>query len=275
METTRMLPFLPLVSASDPNYEYVQEILEQEQAYYGQDDEYASDYEQEHQQQQKQQQQEEAEARRKKELEEEKAARRAQEREAAFEQKLLKLGSQQERHKARQKKKRDAQLVSQVLHASKHGDYYAVLGLRQKQWLSQSVPSWLRRLSQKMLPKSSWLWQITASDLRKAYRSMATRIHPDKNHDGRAEQAFWALEEAYQFLSDPEQRKEYDENWNLQTNHSHDNNIFSAWQHHGPSTKVYQVLHGATVVVRQTTGMVRKVVGPFAVPVSILAWVFL
>ncbi len=48
-------------------------------------------------------------------------------------------------------------------------------------------------------------------EIRKAYRALALRYHPDRNPDDQeASSNFQAIVEAYQILSDPEQRKQYD-----------------------------------------------------------------
>jgi molecular chaperone DnaJ len=53
---------------------------------------------------------------------------------------------------------------------------------------------------------------VEAAELKKVYRKLARKYHPDSNPgDAAAEAKFKDISEAYSVLSDPEQRKEYDE----------------------------------------------------------------
>ena len=52
---------------------------------------------------------------------------------------------------------------------------------------------------------------VSDADLKKTYRKLARKYHPDSNQgDEKAEAKFKEISEAYSVLSDPEQRKEYD-----------------------------------------------------------------
>ncbi len=51
----------------------------------------------------------------------------------------------------------------------------------------------------------------TEADIKKAYRNLALKYHPDRNPgDKRAEERFKEINEAYEVLSDPEKRARYD-----------------------------------------------------------------
>src|SRR5919201_4415002 len=48
-------------------------------------------------------------------------------------------------------------------------------------------------------------------EIKKAYRKLARQYHPDRNHgDAKAETRFKEISAAYDVLSDPEKRKQYD-----------------------------------------------------------------
>ncbi len=50
----------------------------------------------------------------------------------------------------------------------------------------------------------------TEEDIKKAYRTLAMKYHPDRNAEAGAAEKFKEVNEAYQTLSDPKKRQEYD-----------------------------------------------------------------
>lgn len=51
-------------------------------------------------------------------------------------------------------------------------------------------------------------------DIKKRYRSLAMRFHPDRNREEGAEARFNAIQQAYEVLTDAKRRAEYDQQMN-------------------------------------------------------------
>ncbi|KAI3919714.1 hypothetical protein MKX01_000155 [Papaver californicum] len=73
--------------------------------------------------------------------------------------------------------------ISMVRKIKKQEDYYEILGVEKN---------------------------CSVEDVRKAYRKLSLKVHPDKNQAPGAEEAFKSVSKAFQCLSDEENRKRYD-----------------------------------------------------------------
>ena len=50
----------------------------------------------------------------------------------------------------------------------------------------------------------------TAADIKKAYYGLAKKYHPDTNKDASAKEKFADVQSAYEILSDPKKKEQYD-----------------------------------------------------------------
>ncbi|GMH78171.1 hypothetical protein TL16_g07699 [Triparma laevis f. inornata] len=96
-----------------------------------------------------------------------------------------------ERNEAIKRRKSDKKIIDRLLKSKTH---YQTLNLNPK-WYE----FWKKEGS-----------NVSVKQVKKAYRNLSKRIHPDKNKDVRAEDAFDMLQEANEVLSDAESKKAYD-----------------------------------------------------------------
>ena len=244
----------------DDGYDYVKEVLEEDDhhhddgGYYSEDPPSAStdDFEK-RQQEAEQRRQEEADR-----LAQQEADRIAAKREKEFEAELAKMNVDQQKAAKKQKKK-DARVVRSVLKAAQKKKLYAVLGI--KNW-NMKIPSRDINIAGKFgftIPGLT-LKETTAKDIKRAYRNQSKLVHPDKNRDGHAQEAFIAVENAASILGDPKQRAEYDKIEKARRQ-----------QRQQESTDViFKSLGLVRASFMKAFKVVHSVFGPFATPVIIL-----
>lgn len=173
-----------------------------------------------------------------KEAEKEKNDEIARKREAAYEAELLRVNDEDARKALKRQKKRDNQVVKKILNNSKSNRHYAVLGLKCG-WGEIKVG-----------PLS--FCNVSPGEVKRAYRKLARFVHPDKNRDGRAEEAFTALEESASILMDATSKREYDNKLRK---------------------KRQEALKKTRRALRRTWLSCRTVIellGPFATPIAVL-----
>ncbi len=75
------------------------------------------------------------------------------------------------------------------------------------------------------LPKDS-----NINDIKKQYRKLALKWHPDRNKEENAESKFKEISQAYEILGDPIKKQMYDNKFNIK-NEIHFNNPFDIFNH--------------------------------------------
>lgn len=69
----------------------------------------------------------------------------------------------------------------------------------------------------------------STDEIKKAYRILAMRHHPDRNAHSTAETRFNAIKVAYELLSDPKKRAEYNQSLNNRIVIDPDNEAHALW----------------------------------------------
>jgi len=246
---------LPTAALADNNDdgddygEFVKEVLKEDQGNHNSNEYYHEDSYYENQ--------EEKIRLEKERIAKEEADRIKAERERAFQAELQKLNAEQQAAALKQKKL-DAKIVSSILKAAEQNDLYKVLGIRNWDW---KIPSRKWNIAGFKITIPGWtVKETTIKDIRKAYRIRAMSVHPDKNRDGRAQEAFIIVEETASILSNQGMREEYDSHWKTARQERRKVQIAMV-------TDMTDTVLGTTMKTCQT---IYTLLGPFAMPVIIL-----
>lgn len=167
-----------------------------------------------------------------------KAEERAKEKEAAFQAEVARAKDEKAKKKLIRQKAKDSRIVKKILRNGMMGNHYAVLGLRCRYGEIRFGPFKFCVLKN--------------GDIKKAYRKVARLVHPDKNRDGRAEEAFDLLEKSSSTLLDEKKRKEFDAKLKRQRQER--------------IQQCLQIWNG----FMKTMSTMKSILGPFATPIIIL-----
>lgn len=258
-----LLKNVPMIAADEYD-EYVRQVLEEERRQqgghdndWGQTDEsYNANQQQQRQYQEEQRQYQEEQRKleedRQRERQESKQEQIRAERESAFERDLERMNEEQ-RKLALKRKRKDAKVVQNILRDK--DNLYAVLGLRNwKITIGPFRPFGLFDIG------PFELFHVDAKDIKRAYRARAISVHPDKNRDGRAQEAFVLVESAASLLSDEKERAEYD----LQRR------IMRQEQREKLEEIVQKFVATVQALIAKVVWVFRRILGPFATPIFIL-----
>jgi hypothetical protein len=186
------------------------------------------------------------------------ANRLAEKREREFQTELDRM-DKEEKKKALKQKKIDGRRVQSVLKAAKHDNLYGILGIRN--WKIFLPPREINIASLiKFTIPGIIIKETSERDIRKQFRKRAMQIHPDKNKDGRALEAFIVVENAAAILSDKQQRNIYDE----------ENKLYRSNRLQANQRLMTTTILSAWNAIRRVVKILKTFLGPFFVPVSIV-----
>ena len=176
------------------------------------------------------------------EAERKRAAEIAAKREEAFQAEIARAKNEKARKALKRQKAKDAKIVRRILNQAKKGHHYAILGFKCK-WGEIKIGPFK-------------FCTIKNGEVKKAYRNMARQVHPDKNRDGRAEEAFNLLELSSSILLDEKQRKEYDAKLKVQQKELLNTGL--------------RTIDDTWKGLVKTLNAMKTILGPFATPIFVL-----
>jgi hypothetical protein len=184
----------------------------------------------------------------------EEAERIRLQREKAYEIQLQQMNTEQ-RNKAKKQKAIDAKIVSRIIKYYKLQKYYSVLGITNME--IQLGPYYIFNT---ITIGPYRLLHIPTKEIKRIYRNVAKIVHPDKNCDGRAVEAFHALEESAAIVTNDKLRTEYDQRIVALRRYKYE----QIWR---------SIVHVCAIGWKKSTvsyQLVKHILGPFMTPILII-----
>ena len=185
----------------------------------------------------------------------EEAERIRLQRETAYEIQLQQMNTEQ-RNKAKKQKSIDAKIVSRIIKYYKSQKYYSVLGITNME--IQLGPYYI--FNGRLTIGPYRLLHIPTKEIKRIYRNIAKSVHPDKNCDGRAVEAFHALEESAAIVTNDKLRSEYDKR-------------LVALRRHRNEQIRRSIVHICAIgwkKSRVSYRLVKHILGPFMTPILVI-----
>ena len=185
----------------------------------------------------------------------EEAERIRLQRETAYEIQLQQMNTEQ-RNKAKKQKLIDAKIVSRIIKYYKSQKYYSVLGITNME--IQLGPYYI--FNGRLTIGPYRLLHIPTKEIKRIYRNIAKLVHPDKNCDGRAVEAFHALEESAAIVTNDKLRSEYDKR-------------LVALRRHRNEQIRRSIVHICAIVWKKSRvsyQLVKHILGPFVTPILVI-----
>ncbi|TGC07884.1 J domain-containing protein [Methanolobus halotolerans] len=122
----------------------------------------------------------------------------------------------------------------------------------------------------------------SATEIKKRYRDLMVKYHPDRNHSPEAEERSKKINEAYSVLSDPVKRAEYDRRlsapiWYTQQQKTYGNDDQRTYTYRTYTYRTYHSTSGGRSQQHRNINPLSKIVSFFlkAVIIIIILWIVL
>ena len=96
-------------------------------------------------------------------------------------------------------------------------------------------------------------------DIKKSYRKLALQYHPDRNKEPGSEEKFKKISEAYEILSDPQKKHQYDNKTNMIRTNINPHDLFNSFfKHQSPNININVSNVNSVFHVRSSANSIQK-----------------